>query len=109
MAAFSKLNSGPQDIELFTTLGMEPTGRIIIGLIELMAAVFLIIPAFSAVGALLAVGVMFGAVIAHLTVIGVVVQNDGGKHFALLCVVLFTSMIVLYRRRHHLPMVGKSL
>ena len=93
---------------LFEMLGMEPHGRIIIGSIELVAALLLVSPQ-AAIGALLAVGVMLGAIIAHFTVLGMNVGGDGGLRVMLLTVVFATSASVLIARRRDLPIVGSTL
>ena len=90
------------EVVLFTELGMEPQGRIIIGVIELTAGALLLSPQ-AATGALLAVGVMCGAIIAHLTVLGIDL-----KHSGLLLTVLLSSLIVLYVRRRDLPIIGST-
>lgn len=103
---YIKLSGG--DVMLFEMLGMEPHGRIIIGSIELVAALLLLSPQ-AAIGALLAVGVMFGAIIAHFTVLGMNVGGDGGLRVMLLTVVFATSASVLIARRRDLPIVGSTL
>ncbi|KAB2836777.1 DoxX family protein, partial [bacterium] len=64
--AYGKLSSKPNEVQLFTVLGMEPTGRFIIGIVEGLAALLLLSPRYSAGGAFLALGTMLGALIAHL-------------------------------------------
>ena len=96
------------DVVLFEMLGMEPHGRIIIGSIEFVAALLLVSPQ-AATGALLAVGVMLGAIIAHFTVLGMNVGGDGGLRVMLLTVVFATSASVLIARRRDLPIVGSTL
>jgi putative oxidoreductase len=108
-AAWSKLSSSELSIYIFTELGMEPAGRILIGLIECIAALFLLNPRLAASGALLATGTMLGAIIAHATFLGFDLQGDGGKHIAMLAAVLISSIVVLYLRRKQLPFVGSSL
>ncbi|MBW2380342.1 MAG: DoxX family protein, partial [Deltaproteobacteria bacterium] len=103
---YSKLAAGGMDVMLFERLGMEPQGRIIIGLLEIIAGLLMLSPQ-AASGALLAVGIMFGAIIAHATVLGVDV-GDGGRHVAMLAFVLVSSVLVLYARRRDLPIIGKS-
>ncbi len=98
-----KLNGNANDVELFTLLGMEPQGRVIIGIIE-MAAGFLLLSPHAALGGLLAVGVMCGALIAHTTVLGF-----DPTHGGLLTLVLISSLTVLLVRRGDLPIVGKTL
>ena len=75
-------------MHIFTTLGVEPWGRYASGIVELIAVVLLIIPATRAIGGAMAVGVMAGAILSHLTFLGVAVPNsdgttDGGLLFIL--------------------------
>ncbi len=102
--SYGKLASGPVEVGLFTELGMEPTGRFLIGVVEGLAALFLLTRRFSATGALLAVGTMIGALIAHITIIGFDL-----KHTLLLSTVLICSLIVVVARRRHLPLIGKTM
>jgi uncharacterized membrane protein YphA (DoxX/SURF4 family) len=104
---YSKLAAGGMDVMLFERLGMEPHGRIIIGLLEITAGLLMLSPQ-AASGALIAVGIMFGAILAHSTVLGVDV-GDGGRHVAMLTLVLVSSILVLYARRRDLPIIGKTL
>ncbi len=104
---YSKLAAEGMDVMLFERLGMEPHGRIIIGLLEITAGLLMLSPQ-AASGAFLAVGIMFGAIIAHCTVLGVDV-GDGGRHVAMLALVLVSSLLVLYARRRDLPIIGKTL
>ena len=52
-------------------------------------------------GALLAVGTMSGAILTHLTVLGIEVQGDGGTLFALALIVAIASAWVLWRDRRN--------
>lgn len=108
MAAIMKLVGYQGSIQLFVHLGMEPTGRHVIAVIELVAALLMLSP-FAAMGALLAVAVMFGAIIAHVTQLGLVVHNDGGLMVGMLCVVLLCAGHVLIARRKEIPFVGDTL
>ncbi len=69
-AAVSKFSATAGNVFIFTELGMEPTGRIIIGLIEATAALMLMTKNYPAMGALLGIGVLCGAVIAHVSILG---------------------------------------
>lgn len=92
---YFKFTAQPESVELFTKLGVEPWGRIGTGVIELIAGVLLLIPTTVFTGALLAAGLMGGAILSHLTVIGIQSQGDGGQLFMLAIVVLACSIIVL--------------
>jgi len=92
-AAFMKFNGAEIDIKLFSHIGMEPHGRILIGILELAAAIFILIPQSTIYGAFLGLGVMTGAIIGHLTVIGL-----GGIHMAI--IVFVCCLILIYLRRN---------
>ncbi len=96
---FFKFTGAPEPIYIFETLGAEPFGRYASGLLELIAGVLLFIPALSWVGACLALTVMAGALVSHLTVLGIVVMDDGGALFVMALIVTLCSAIVLYVRR----------
>lgn len=108
MASGTKFLGDPKAIELFTRLGMEPTGRFVIATIEVTAALLLLSP-FAATGSVLSIAVMCGAIIAHCTRLGLVVHDDGGGMVLLLVLVLLCSCYVLVTRRKELPFVGDTL
>lgn len=63
--------TGHQDsVEVFSALNMEPGGRILIGILELVAAILILVPGTVVYGAMLAWGIMTGAIIGHFTEIG---------------------------------------
>lgn len=106
---FFKFTGAEESVYIFTTLGIEPWGRIGSGIAELVTAVLLLIPATTAVGALLSLLVISGAIMSHLTKLGIVVHNDGGLLFVLALVVFASSAIVLVIRRKELPLIGGRL
>lgn len=93
---FFKFTAAPESVYIFTKLGMEPWGRIGIGSMELVAAILIIFPRTTGIGALIAVGLMAGAIFFHLTKLGIVVQGDDGQLFILATIVFTTSAILLY-------------
>ena len=104
---FFKFTGAPESIYIFTTLGIEPWGRIGSGVAELIACVLLLVPRTVPLGAILALGVISGAIVSHLTKLGIVVMGDGGLLFGLALVVFAASAIVLVIRRGQLPVVGR--
>jgi len=92
---FFKFTGAEESKFIFSTLGMEPWGRWLSGIAELIAAVLLLYSPTQALGALLSLGVITGAILSHLFVLGIVVQNDGGLLFALACIVFISSAIIL--------------
>lgn len=106
---YFKLTAAPESVYIFSTLGMEPWGRIGTALVELVAVVLLLVPRTAVLGAILALGVMGGAVASHLTTLGIEVQGDGGLLFGLAIAVLTASAGVAVLRRKEIPLLGSRL
>jgi hypothetical protein len=104
---FFKFTGADESVYIFSTLGVEPAGRIGSGVVELIAAVLLLVPSTVAGGALLALGVMAGAIVSHLTLLGIEVKDDGGLLFGLAVAVFVSSAIVLFLRRAAIPVLGR--
>ena len=103
---FFKFTGAEESRFIFSTLGVEPWGRIASGVVELVAAALLLYPRTAAVGALLAMGVMAGAILSHLFFLGIAVKGDGGLLFALAVAVFLCGALVVYLRRAELPIIG---
>jgi hypothetical protein len=106
---FFKFTGAEESVYIFTTVGAEPWGRIGSGVVELIAAILLLIPSTVTVGAIISTGVAGGAILSHLTKLGIVVKDDGGLLFALAVTVLLSSAIILLIRRTEIPVVGNTL
>ena len=104
---FFKFTGAEESVYIFSTLGIEPWGRIGSGVVELAASGLLLYPPTAAVGAMLAAGSMAVAILSHLTVLGISVRDDGGTLFALAVTVFVASAVVLALRRAQLPVVGR--
>ena len=106
---FFKFTAAPESVYIFTKVGAEPWGRIGSGVIELIAAILILTPRFTWLGSLLAMGVMAGAVLSHLTVLGIEVQGDKGLLFALALIVFACSTANLLLHRSEIPVIGRRL
>lgn len=106
---FFKFTGAPESRYIFSTLGVEPWGRIGTGILELVAALLLLMPRTAALGALLACGLMAGALLSHLTRLGISVQGDGGLLFGLALATLVAALTVLAIRFRDLPLIGARL
>jgi len=106
---FFKFTAAPESVYIFTKVGAEPWGRIGSGVMELIAAILLLTPRWGWAGAILALGLMAGAVLSHLTVLGIDVQGDGGLLFGLAITVLVASGVVLFIHRSQIPVIGSRL
>ena len=84
---YFKFTAHPQSVELFTTLGMEPYGRIGTGIFELIASILILYPRTTGIGAVLGIGLMSGAIFFHITKLGL---DFGGDY------VLFTYAVITF-------------
>ncbi len=96
---YFKFTGAPESVYIFTKLGMEPWGRYGSGVAELIASVLLLTPRHAWMGAAIAISVMAGAVVSHLTELGIEVQGDGGTLFFLALTVMVLSVFILFRER----------
>ena len=106
---FFKFTGAEESVYIFSTLGLEPWGRYASGVAELIAAILLLVPEYAVFGALLSLGVISGAIVSHLTRLGIEVKGDGGLLFGLAVTVFVCSLFILIIRRDDLPIVGPAL
>lgn len=106
---FFKFTGAEESRYIFEKVGAEPVGRIGSGVVELIAAVLLLVPRTIPIGAIISLGVISGAIMSHLTILGIEVKGDGGLLFGLACVVFAGSAVVLWIRRASVPIVGPRL
>ncbi|MGE5212382.1 MAG: DoxX family membrane protein [Nitrospirota bacterium] len=106
---FFKFTAAPESVYIFTKVGLEPWGRIGSGFAELVAAILILIPATTWLGAGLALAIMAGAIFSHLTVLGLVVMNDGGLLFGLALAVAACCAVLLFLQRRRVPILGGYL
>lgn len=101
---FFKFTGAEESIFIFTKLKVEPLGRWAAGIFELIAAVLLLIPKWTKVGAILGLGIMAGAIFAHLFILGVEIQGDGGLLFIYaLAVALSCIGLIFISKREGIP------
>jgi hypothetical protein len=106
---YFKFTGAPESKYIFSALGLEPWGRLGTGVAELIAVVLLLYPRTPAIGAVLAMGLMGGAIMSHLTRLGIEVQGDHGLLFKLAITVMLAAVVVVLLRRRELPIVGSRL
>ncbi len=106
---YFKFTAHPDSVYIFSKLGMEPWGRIGVGVAELITAILLLIPRTTGIGALLGLGTISGAIFFHLFILGIEVNGDHGKVFYLALIVFFACILILWKERKSLPIVGAML
>ena len=93
---YFKFSGAEESVYIFSTVGMEPWGRIGIGILELIASALFLFTSTAWLGAGLALGLMVGAIGLHLTLLGIEVMDDGGYLFFLALAVSLCSTFVLW-------------
>ena len=106
---FFKFTAAPESVYIFDKVGLGALGRIGSGIAELIAVILLLIPGTVWLGAALALAVMGGAIMSHLTVLGIVVMDDHGLLFGLALTVALCSATLLLIHRRSIPVIGKLL
>ena len=103
-----KFTAHPDSVYIFTQVGIEPYGRIGIGILELIAAILLLIPKTVWLGSGLSAGIIGGAVFMHLTILGIEINGDGGTLFYTALFTLVMSVIILIFNRKSIPFIGQK-
>ena len=104
---YFKFTAHPDSVAIFTQLGMEPQGRILVGIGEAVTVLLLLIPRTVPFGALLGTGLMAGALMSHLTRLGF--QGDMFSLAIMALVVLFCCLTLLYlHREQYRRFLGKT-
>ena len=119
---FFKFTAAPESVYIFTRLGVfvnhyvawlsvdsvQVYGRVGSGVMELIAAILLLVPRSVWAGAILAMAATGGAIFSHLTFLGLIVMDDGGLLFALALVVFGTSAVALFLHRSQIPVLERQ-
>jgi uncharacterized membrane protein YphA (DoxX/SURF4 family) len=100
---YFKFTGAEESVYIFSTLGIEPYGRIGSGVIELIASVLILIPRTTLLGALLGAGTMLGAIASHVLILGIEVKNDGGTLFILAIITFLCCAVLVFREMHKIP------
>ena len=98
---FFKFSAAKESVYIFSTLGVEPWGRIGSGVVELIASILLFIPQLRWLGALTGIGTMLGAILSHVFVLGIAIENDGGLLFAYALLVFVCCLSALWIEKEH--------
>jgi len=92
MVGFLKLSGNAQLVGLFQAIGLGQWFRYLTGTLEVAGAILLLIPRTSGLGALMLVGVMVGAVMTHLFIVG-------GSPLMAIILLIVTGLVAWGRRQ----------
>lgn len=100
---YFKFTASAESVYIFTTVGMEPWGRIGTGVLELVASILILIPSGVWLGSVLAFGLMAGALGMHATLLGIEVRGDGGQLFVYALIVAICAAYSFWQSRSTIP------
>lgn len=104
---FFKFTASAESVYIFTTLDMEPYGRIGSGIAELISSILLLINRTTLLGAIMGMGIMAGAIVSHILVLGLVVMDDGGQLFAYALITFICCALLTYINKEKIPALLK--
>ena len=99
---YFKFSGHPESVHIISALGIEPWGRIGLGIMELITALLILFPKTKILGMVASLGIILGAVFSHILVLGLNVSNDGGALFTLALIVLIATTIFLTIHKNEL-------
>ncbi len=89
-----KFMAAPESVWIFEQLNMEPTGRLGIATIELLA-VLALLSKYYILGAIISLSIISAANFYHFTRLGLIINNDGGALFIMSIIVLACALWLL--------------
>jgi len=105
---YFKFSGAPESVYIFSELGLEPNGRVGIAVLELITVFLLLFRKTSILGAIFGLFIISGAILSHLIVLGIEVQNDNGLLFGLAILVFICCSITVYKQKEKLFVVMKK-
>ena len=96
---YFKFTGHPDSVAIFSTLGVEPWGRVGLGVVELITAILLLYPRTTSIGSVIGLGIISGAIFSHLFILGIVVNDDKGGLFMLALAVFICCAIIAWLRK----------
>jgi hypothetical protein len=99
---YFKFSGAEESVFIFTQMHMEPWGRYATGIAELVASFLILYKPTATIGAILALGIMSGAIFSHLLVLGIDVKNDHGLLFIYALVVWLAALVLVWLNRQQI-------
>ncbi len=106
---YFKFSAAEESVFIFSEMGIEPWGRIATGVFELIASILILFSPTLVFGAIIGVGLMSGAILSHLTILGIEVKDDGGQLFAYALVVWLCCMVIIWFERQKIMNILKKI
>ena len=100
---FFKFTGAQESVYIFSKMGMESWWRYGQGIWELIASLLLLTPRLGWAGGILTLGALGGAIVSHITVLGIEVQGDHGALFGMAVLTFVSAFVVTFLHRHEIP------
>ena len=91
---YFKFTAHPDSVYIFTKMGVEPFGRISLGVIELIISICILIPKTKYAAIVMSIVIVLGALMSHIFILGIIVNGDNGLLFSLACLIFLLSIIL---------------
>ena len=91
---YFKFTAHPDSVYIFAKMGVEPFGRISLGVIELIISICILMPKTKYVAIVMSIVIALGALMSHIFILGIVVNGDNGLLFSLACLMFLLSIIL---------------
>jgi uncharacterized membrane protein YphA (DoxX/SURF4 family) len=101
MVGFLKLSGNAQLVGLFEAIGLGQWFRYLTGALEVAGALLLLVPRTSGLSALMLAGVMIGAVITHVFIVG-------GSPLPAIVLLVVTGVIAWGRRQRTMNLLAQQ-
>lgn len=106
---YFKFSAHPDSVYIFSKLGLEPYGRIGLGILECIVALTIVIPSLKIYSSLLSVAIIVGAIASHLGPLGIEINQDGGKVFYLAVLVFGGSAAIVLLNKDELFKFSRTI
>lgn len=103
-----KFTAHPDSVYIFKKVGLEPYGRIGIGILELIASILILVPKTTWLGSLAVISIIGGAILMHLTELGIDINGDNGLLFYTAIATFTLSVISLWFSKKDIPYIGQK-
>jgi len=91
---YFKFTAHPDSVYIFTKMGVEPFGRISLGVIELIISIGILIPKTKYAAIVMSIAIVLGALMSHIFILGIIVNGDNGLLFSLACLIFLLSILL---------------
>jgi len=106
---YFKFTAHPDAVSIFTKMGVEPFGRISLGVIELIISIGILIPKTKYAAIVMSIAIVLGALMSHIFILGIIVNGDNGLLFSLACLIFLLSILLFIYHYDEIKLKAKRI